>query len=493
MKNSIQYFIEKGIPELEKIERNFMENPIQFDECVKEVESVFLKIACCFVSECLEECNRLLESSLKRRMSWQIKDRSQKNMLTPIGNITYPHTRFIHKETKETAYLLDRILGWEPHTRMSDGVKAGILEEAAQSSYEKAGESVCQGEDQISRETVMRKVRGIEKLPKGKEEVYPKKKVKYLYVEADEDHIALQYKEKKGDIKRFQGHADNGQMIKLVYVHEGYIENKEEKKRKKLKNVVYFGGVYQGKENEKLWKEVKKYIENQYETEAIEKIYFQSDGGSWMKKGIEVLGGEFVLDEFHIQKYLKKMSRLGERKTEEEREETEKKLQEWVEKGEKKELEEWKEKARVGLTEREEKKLLESWNYISNNWKGVQKRFEKEEGVMGSSTESHISHVLSARMSSRPMGWSREGADKLSQIRIYWKNGGNMQELIQWQGKEKREEEEEETYFSSSELLSWEKKHKKTNGKYMEALQASISPQISKKLAFYKAIANVCE
>lgn len=39
--------------------------------------------------------------------------------------------------------LLDRILGWEPHTRLSDGTRAGILEAAAQCSYEKAGESTC--------------------------------------------------------------------------------------------------------------------------------------------------------------------------------------------------------------------------------------------------------------------------------------------------------------------------------------------------------------
>ena len=43
--------------------------------------------------------------------------------------------------------------------------------------------------------------------------------------------------------------------------------------------MAYFGGLYRGKDNEKLWKEVKEYIEKQYETEEIEKIYFQSDGG----------------------------------------------------------------------------------------------------------------------------------------------------------------------------------------------------------------------
>ncbi len=51
------------------------------------------------------------------------------------------------------------------------------------------------------------------------------------------------------------------------------------RKRIELKNVVYFGGIYRRKDNEKLWKEVKEYIEKQYETEYIEKIYFRSDGG----------------------------------------------------------------------------------------------------------------------------------------------------------------------------------------------------------------------
>ena len=46
MKNSIQYFTENGIPELEKIKMNFMENPAVFDKCVEEVWKVFLQTAC---------------------------------------------------------------------------------------------------------------------------------------------------------------------------------------------------------------------------------------------------------------------------------------------------------------------------------------------------------------------------------------------------------------------------------------------------------------
>ena len=112
---------------------------------------------------------------------------------------------------------------------------------------------------------------------------------------------------------------------------------------------------------------------------------------------------------------------------------------------------------------------------------------------MGSSTEGHISHVLSARMSSRPMGWCRQGADSLAHIRIYWKNDGDMLELVKQQ-KEKGPERtgEGEKYFSAGEILSWEKKHSKTNGKYIEALQASISRQISGKILFNHVIASVC-
>lgn len=37
-----------------------------------------------------------------------------------------------------------------------------------------------------------------------------------------------------------------------------------------------------------------------------------------------------------------------------------------------------------------------------------------------------MSQNLSARMSSRSMGWSRSGADQLARLRVYWKNGGRM-------------------------------------------------------------------
>lgn len=44
--------------------------------------------------------------------------------------------------------------------------------------------------------------------------------------------------------------------------------------------------------------------------------------------------------------------------------------------------------------------------------------------LSGCSAEGHVSHVLSDRMSSRPMGWSQTGADRMSKLRGYEKNHG---------------------------------------------------------------------
>lgn len=480
MLNSIQHFVKNGIPQLEESQKNFMQDPAHLDQFVNQVKQMVLELGCHIVSETLEECNLMLEESIKRRIYWHIKDRTERTLLTSIGMVRFTHTRYTHKETKESAYLLDRILGLSAHTRLSMDAKACILEEAAQSNYRKAGEHLPES---VSKETVMRNVHSFN-IPKQEENrKEEKRQVKTLYVEADEDHIALQFHEKKGDIKCWKGHKDNQQIVKMVYVHEG-IEKKE--KRNQLKQPFFFGGIYPRKENEELWKEVDEYIKKTYDREKIEEIRFQSDGGGWMKKGVELLGGRFVLDGFHLRKYGKRMCRLAEK------EEMEEELLTWIGRKQKGKVERWVKEAGGGLEERKQKKLEESWNYLKRNWKGVQERLEEKEENIGSSTEGHVSHILSARMSSRPMGWSRKGADRLAQLRIYLKNGRDVEKLLLGQKEEGEEKEEEKRYFSVHEILEWERRNQKKNGKYIEALQAKVSRQIGAKFYFHSAIAGIC-
>ena len=54
------------------------------------------------------------------------------------------------------------------------------------------------------------------------------------------------------------------------------------------------------------------------------------------------------------------------------------------------------------------KRIEEGKKYLSNNWTAAKVRLLRKNGVLGSSTESHVSHILSERMSSRPKGWSKK-------------------------------------------------------------------------------------
>ena len=53
----------------------------------------------------------------------------------------------------------------------------------------------------------------------------------------------------------------------------------------------------------------------------------------------------------------------------------------------------------------------------------------------GCSAEGHVSHVLSERMSSRPMGWSKRGADRMSRLRCYVRDHGEGRiiDLVRYQ------------------------------------------------------------
>ena len=65
--------------------------------------------------------------------------------------------------------------------------------------------------------------------------------------------------------------------------------------------------------------------------------------------------------------------------------------------------------------------IEETRRYLANNWEAIQRAFH-DKNVLGCSAEGHVSHVYSERMSSRPMGWSETGCDRMLKLRCYVKN-----------------------------------------------------------------------
>ena len=87
-----------------------------------------------------------------------------------------------------------------------------------------------------------------------------------------------------------------------------------------------------------------------------------------------------------------------------------------------------------------------------------------------------------------------EGCDKMSQLRIYWKNGGSMLELVRYQKEEKHiEKTEEEKCSSATEMVTWENRHRKTNGKYYRSITCKHKQPDICKIFFNAGIAGLRE
>jgi len=76
------------------------------------------------------------------------------------------------------------------------------------------------------------------------------------------------------------------------------------------------------------------------------------------------------------------------------------------------------------VSKAEIKRIKDCLRYLRNNWEAI--TIYRQETCGGSCTEGHVSHVLSSRLSSRPMGWSRKGLKQMAELRAYCNSGGRV-------------------------------------------------------------------
>src|SRR5690606_36349731 len=254
----------------------------------------------------------------------------------------------------------------------------------------------------VSAQTVMAALRQT-RVPDWRKAPGTKRRVKYLFVEADEDHVPSQ----QGG--RWQP--------RLVYVHEGWRERQDG--RRELIRPHYFGGLDDPQE---LWATVWRYLEGHYDLEHVEAIFIAGDGAGWIRRGCEYMPKSvFVLDRYHVHKQVSEA--LGA--------DSERYRAVW--------------KAIDGLNAREVQRLLRqaymqadsghrrqtirrTATYLRRNWDGRRARRRYEGTWQDCSAEGHVSHVYAARMSSRPMAWSEAGVDCMAHLRVLQANGESIRD-----------------------------------------------------------------
>lgn len=160
---------------------------------------------------------------------------------------------------------------------------------------------------------------------------------------------------------------------KIIYVHEG--RKTVSKNRNKLLNVRYFSDARQT--SEELWLDVAKYIR----TATAHMDYTRAPLWHYITQGMR----QATIDLFDVI---------------------------------------------IAETEDQPKRdtVKDAKRYVLNNWEAIQR--QKGPDYIGCSAEGHVSHVLSARLSSRPKGWSQEGMEQMARLRVFDFNGGDIYEYM---------------------------------------------------------------
>lgn len=399
MNTIIQQFLEKIINLEEKSLENL--NNVNFlSNFTDDLNFELMKIGREIVIDYVKEIEKLIYESKERKekyISYQKDSKAnQRKLITIFGEIEFSRRYYKSKENKEEKiYLLDKAIGLSENERMLVNVEENMLELASIKSYEYAGKKAAY-DTVITKETVKNKIAELDFSNLKQEKFEIKKQIDRLYIQADEDHVALQI----GGIA----------MPRLITIYERN-ENGKLLGKKKI------GGIYKGKIDD-LWELVLEYIENKYNYEKIEKIFIMGDGASWIKTGLEWLPKSiYISDKFHINKAIIAMTGnnseyIG-------------KIRDAMFELDFKKIKELEyELLAEEMDKNKRKRKNQLLEYILNNEEGIRNSICYD--IPGCAAEGDISHTYSDRLSSRPMGWSETNVDKMARLRILRANGENI-------------------------------------------------------------------
>lgn len=410
MENILNQFNEKVI----SLTENYLKNLI-FSKGISSFTDDLVAEFATFGSNLTQYMIELVEEEIfrinKEEKDFNSLEKDERNIVSIFGEISFKRRYYYDKKEDKRVYLLDKVIGIKPNDNLLENVKEKLIKEAVESSYEHAGEVAAYGV-KISRQEVKNEIEKLDLEQNFYEEKQEKKKVETIYIIADEDHVHLQ----KGGIEE----------PRIVIVYDNILSNG---KRIELKNKRHFGGVYRNRISD-LWDEVALYIEETYDMEYVKRIFIQGDGASWIKTGTTWINKSInILDTFHM---CKAVNTIAGKENKEKKRRLYNSLK-GLNFDEFKEIcyeilsEEMEETRRI----RKEKLM----KYIINNREGIISLYKYREYLHGCSAEGHVSHILSDRMSSRPLGWKTKNVNNMSKLRLLREDKIEIKTIIEKQNK----------------------------------------------------------
>ncbi|WP_441562151.1 ISLre2 family transposase [Colibacter massiliensis] len=393
MNNIIQQIADNSTTFFNKTMEDILKGKTALSGITESVEAYSRQLGMELFRAVLQEVDEAIYESVKQTQAYHVKDKGRpRTLVTPFGELNFSRRYYQHKQTRQYHYLLDEWLNLHPYQRMGTSCQARMVTCAQEESYARAANhATCVG---ISRQSVLQAIRRVGTLPNSAA-VYPSAKaspVKEIFVEADEDHVSMQ-----------EGHA---QQLKLIYVYEA--KQEVGTNRRKLVEKRVFTGYGN------LWPEVAAYVQAIYGQEELPQITLLSDGGAWIQQAKHYLANvRWVLDGFHLAQYLTYIVGKGDKGP----------YYNALRAGRKDTFRKLVAKQEAEKPHRKER-IRKAEAYILSHRKGIHTLVTHPE--LAGSTEGHVSHILSAGLSSRGMGWSLIGSEQIAHLRTLTENGWDV-------------------------------------------------------------------
>ena len=378
----MEAIIDKIVAKFKREAREFFEGD---RKDIKAAEAFFVPRLSEMVTELLsglyEEADEaLLADRAGRRQSGLAVERrgDQRRVLTLMGEVGYRRTYYQSRDGTY-CYPIDELAGVEAYERISGGVSEALVATARKVSYGKSSQFVTDGA--VSKQTVMNKIR--QSVPRVA--VVERQRVPVLHIDADEDHVKL--------------YGGGSTSAPLIDVYTGI---EKQGKRGKCKDVFHISEY--GKSADELWETVLTEMERRYDLRGT-RIYLHGDGAQWIKTGLDWLPNSvLVLDRYHVNKALKAAVCGIEARSGCQYEHL---LRKALQEGDRDCFLSVRDSLLVHWPDRQAS-ILENTDYLLAHFEAIHIWHVDPEARNGGATEPHVSNILSARLSSRPMAWSKD-------------------------------------------------------------------------------------
>lgn len=378
---------------------------------ISEIQEKVRKLILEIIVTTFEEIDKGYAKTSERKAKYNInKSNVERTLITIFGTVTFKRTYYVSKLDNSKSFFIDKAFGFPKYDHYDPVVKAIAIDKAFSTNQAQAGKDVgeqisnikdvCNNRDRlyIPRQSVHN---WINEWNTPKNVYEPVDTPETLYIMADEKFLGCQ--DLDGDI-----------MAKCMIAFEDV--KKVGKHRNALINKTIF--TTYGPEP---WKQFADILVQKYDFDKIKNIKFMSDGGNWIKTGIEELRMnpsvtvDRLLCEFHFKQAINRITTDKNMRKE---------LISIFNNNSKVDFENKVNEILESITEEKRKdNITAKLNYILNNYKAIKDMIDSP---IGSSMEAHISHYIASLFASRPKGYSSEKIKHYLTINDYKLNDVNL-------------------------------------------------------------------